>query len=255
MSGANGTTGPSPGPSSDQEHVLTYFGKTYPIDPEVGKGVFPNEYYNQTIKGIEAWYEKSEIQTGRGDLQSKKYTRPAPYDSWNAKTLGGIGVTEFLLNLSKHMNKLFEATAAHTAAAYNPKELKVIETRIRLIPYFTFPDKKLISDFRDFCSEACKILQILHCQVVDAILVNALAAVITMQKGHMKMNEQLLINSDPECPISVQYTGAFHSADLAPNAESPAIMMAGASNSNNPVMDKYEEQYEEHRRSKVQRLF
>ena len=256
MSGVNETSTVVP------EHVLALFGREYPMDPIV-EG-FPEAYYKTTVGHILRWYSAELRNAGRADLQKKNYTRPAPYHTWNAKTLGIIGVTDFILNLSMHMDRLFKATAAANVDISKSYNLENFIKRFReKIPgklgardedKIIDDLKKTIESFGASCTQTCKALQILQCQVVDAILVNALAAVVTMQKGHIKMNEQLLIDSDPNCPILVSYTGSFHqdSAVLASNAENPAIILGPA---NNLVNEQYEEQYEEHRRSKVQRLF
>ena len=273
MSGANETDlrtdGASEPASEHAQHVLTLFGKAYPTDSANLTEGFPGQYYKSTVDLIRTWYAEQWMQkqnTATALLKKKNYTRPAPYDAWNAVTLGRIGVTDFIHNLARHMDKLFSATAKLRGKQYDNVRLAGFIRSFNLVRNHRPVNSgiteaeheavlnKAISEFSERCSERCTELKILQCQVVDAILVNALAAVVTMQKGHIKMNEQLLIDSDPNCPILVSYTGSFHqdSAVQASNAENPAIILGPA---NNLVNEQYEEQYEEHRRSKVQRLF
>ena len=219
---------------SDQphEHILTIFGKNYPVNnASVG---FPKEYYNKTYELIQNWYsEKPWNNIEKNDeIGGKPYTRPLPYQTWNSGILGVIGLTEFLQNLGEHMLKLLLAIGAKA----DEDEMKLLIEQVKgskgvkfmslknrppardtdkkdkdgnPIASYTTSLKDSLKNLGNMAETACKKYNVLSCQISDAVLVNALAAIVTMQRAHIRMNEELYIESSTNCPLAVTWEGKF----------------------------------------------
>ena len=220
---------------SDQphEHILTIFGKNYPVNnASVG---FPKEYYNKTYELIQNWYsEKPWNNTEKNDeIGGKPYTRPLPYQTWNSGILGVIGLTEFLQNLGEHMLKLLLAIGAKA----DEEEMRLLIEQVKgskgvmfmslknrppakdtdkkdketgkPIASYTTSLKDSLKNLGNMAETACKKYNVLSCQISDAVLVNALAAIVTMQRAHIRMNEELYIESSTNCPLAVTWEGKF----------------------------------------------
>ena len=217
---------------SDQpqtEHILTTFGREYPVDSSsVG---FPGEYYNATYGLLQSWYSEKQVgidQENNG-IGGKPWTRSGAFTdnkliTWNSEFLAVIGLTEFLQNLGQHMLKLLEAIGAKpTDEALRALDVQinglkgVVFLKIDVPPPYkgqqTEAHKSTLLEhldkFQTLAQAACVEYKILSCQISDAILVNALAAIVTMQRVHIRWNEELYIESSTNCPIAVPWVGDF----------------------------------------------
>ena len=217
---------------SDQpqtEHILTTFGREYPVDSSsVG---FPGEYYNATYGLLQSWYSEKQVgidQENNG-IGGKPWTRSGAFTdnkliTWNSEFLAVIGLTEFLQNLGQHMLKLLKAIGAkQTDQALRALDVQinglkgVVFLKIDVPPPYkgqqTEAHKSTLLEhldkFQTLAQAACVEYKILSCQISDAILVNALAAIVTMQRVHIRWNEELYIESSTNCPIAVPWVGDF----------------------------------------------
>ena len=222
------------------EHILTTFGREYPLNSsDVG---FPVAYYTSTFQLIRTWYSRYEVLIGDGtnnghSIVGKPYKRSKDYQNWNSEKLAAIGLTEFLQNLAQHLIKLLKAIEPNTSHADKKDKLKLVEATIiqmNGVMYQTFSAaptvrtggtdgssgssgnrsigsslELMLLGFGTTATEACKVYNVLTCQISDAILVNALAAIVTMQRVHIKINEKLYTQPSTSCPLSVPWEGTF----------------------------------------------
>ena len=192
-----------------------------------------------------------------------------------------ICLQEFLFNLFVHFNKLILALLAQRGSSGVNEDQKALEMMLAKLKPSLFVNAH--SDFSRLAEKLCIELNVLTCQVADAILVNALAAIVTMQRGQIKMNQKLYIELSDACPLVVGYEGDFvrdsdhlrvigYSApsilhgkptgdgpDLwaqSSNGTGPSIaMMIPGSVSNESGYTEQDENVEDARKHKVQRLF
>lgn len=221
------------------EHILTTFGREYPLNSsDVG---FPVAYYTSTFESIQKWYSQYEVLIGDGtnnghSIVGKPYKRSKDYQNWNSEKLAAIGLTEFLQNLAQHLIKLLKAIEPNTSNDDKLAKLKLVEATILKmegVMYQTVGDdptvrnsegtrvqvtslQNMLLGFGSTATEACKVYNVLTCQISDAILVNALAAIVTMQRVHIKINETLYTQPSTSCPLSVPWEGTFgpHGVEL-----------------------------------------
>ena len=271
-------------PSPKDTHVLTLFGKEYPTGNEMG---FPTTYYTNTYKRIANYLLKNDPIPPNvpSSVPEKSYLRDTPYKEWDVEKLVQIGQHEFLYNLFVHFNKLILALLAQRGSSEVNEGQKELELLLKKLKPSLFVNAH--SDFSRLAEKLCIELNVLTCQVADAILVNALAAIVTMQRGHIKMNEKLYIELSEGCPLAVKYEGDFvqegdhlrgygyvstsilngkPGADLwaqtAPSSQPTSLslgqMVPGSQIPGSVNMDEYTEQdenVEDARKHKVQRLF